>query len=34
MLEPGERRTIHVEIGVLDSEEEIDLFVEQMKPPA
>lgn len=29
MLEPGERRMIRVEIGVLDGEEELDRFLEQ-----
>lgn len=34
MLEPGESRTSRVEIGVLDGEEEIVCFLEQMKPAA
>jgi hypothetical protein len=32
VLEPGQSRTIRVEIGVLDGEEEIDRFLEPMKP--
>ncbi|MBC8876911.1 MAG: aldose 1-epimerase family protein [Planctomycetes bacterium] len=31
VLEPGQSRTNHVEIGVLDGEEEIDRFLKQMK---
>jgi len=32
MLEPGQSRTNYVEIGVLDGEEEINCFLERMKP--
>jgi hypothetical protein len=31
VLEPGQSRTSRVEIGVLEGEEEIDCFLEQMK---
>ncbi len=34
MLELGQSRTIRIEIGVLDGDEEVDHFLEQIKPSA
>ena len=34
MLEPGQQQTNHLEIGVLDGEDEIDRFLEQIKGTA